>query len=131
MKRTIEIEDGLSDIVENTIEEVKNELLSYLEENADKEDPETPCISNDLDYSGAIHEIIDGSVPIYTQEITDIMYLHGSEVEDAFDDAGFGSKEDKDWPMGWKAAAVYCYIEQKVHEWYSDNADSIVEEWAN
>jgi hypothetical protein len=89
----------------------------------------TPCLNNDLDYSGAIHEIIDGSVPIYTKEIEDTFYLYGNEIEQVFDDAGIGNKEDKGWPMGWKAAAIYCYIEQQVAEWYHDNAQDLFEDW--
>jgi hypothetical protein len=126
-KRTVEIEDTLQECVDSAIEDVKAELLAYLEQNPDTD--ETPCISNDLDYSGAIHGIVDGSVPIYTSEIRDIFYLHGDKVEQAFDDAGIGSKEDAGWPMGWKAAAIYCYIEQEVHEWYRNNAEEIFEEW--
>ncbi len=123
---TFEIEDTLQGRVDSAIEDVKQELLSYLESNPDTD--ATPCISNDLDYSGAIHEIIDGSVPICTKEIKDIMYLHGDAVNQAFDDAGLGSRDGK-WPMGWEAAAIYCYIEQKVHEWYRENAEDIFDEW--
>lgn len=125
--RQIEIEDTLQDNVDSAIKDVKAELLSYLEQNPDTDS--LPCISNDLDYSGAIHEIIDSSVPIYTKEIDDTFYLYGSEIEQAFDDAGIGSKDDKGWPMGWKAAAIYCYIEQKVHEWYRSDAEEIFDEW--
>lgn len=129
MKRNIEIDDTLGDCVQSAIDEVKEELLSYLTDNPDTE--KTPCISNDLDYSGRIHEIIDGSVPIYTQEITDIFYLHGDDCEEAFDNAGIGDKVDGQggFPMGWKAAAVYCYIEEKVHEWYRNEADQIFDDW--
>jgi hypothetical protein len=126
MKRTIEIEDTLQDCVDNAIDSVRDEIVSYLDQNPDTdESPEW----NDLDYSGAMHEIIDGSVPIYTAEINDIFYLHGDEVEQAFDDAGIGSKDDKGWPMGWKAAAIYCYIEQQVQEWFSNNASDVFDEW--
>jgi len=125
MKRTVEIEDSLDEIVDSAIEDVKAELLSYLESNPDKD--ETPCISNDLDYSGAIHEIVDGSVPIYTGEIDGLFYLYGSEFEQAFDDAGF--EREGSWPSGWQAAAIYCYIDEKVREWYQNNADDIFEEW--
>lgn len=123
MKRTIEIEDTLQDCVDTAIEAVKTELLEYLKANPDV--GATPCLHNDLDYSGAIHEIIDGSVPIYAKEIRDIFYLHGSDVEKAFDDAGIGEAKDEGWPNGWKAAAIYCYIEQQVNEWYRANADDI------
>ncbi len=128
MKRNIEIEDNLQDYVDDAIDEVKTELLNHLEQNPDTDS--LPCLNNDLDYSGAIHEIIDGSVPIYTKEINDIFYLHGSDVEQAFDDAGIGEKKDGEgWPMGWKVAAIYCYIEQEVAQWYNDNAQEIFDEW--
>jgi hypothetical protein len=127
VKRTIEIDDTLQHRVDSAIEDVKQELLNYLEENPDTGD--VPCISNDLDYSGAIHEIVDGWVPIYTREIDGLFYLYGSELEEAFEDAGIGEKEDKGWPCGWKPAAIYCYIENQVHEWYRNNAEEIFEEW--
>lgn len=126
-KRTVEIDDTLDEIVESAVDDVKTELMNYLEQNPDTD--QTPDIGNDLDYSGAIHEIVDSAVPIYTGEINDLFYLYGNEFEEAFDDAGIGGKDDSGWPNGWKAAAIYCYIDQKVHEWYSDNADDIFEEW--
>lgn len=128
MKRTIEIDDELQERVDNAITDVKGELLRYLEENPDTD--ELPCINNDLDYSGAIHEIVDGSVPVYTSDINDIFYLHGDDVESAFDDAGIGDKKDGEgWPNGWKAAAIYCYIEQAVQEWYNGDAQEIFDDW--
>jgi hypothetical protein len=131
MKRTIEIDDTLQDCVNSAIEDIKEYLDGWLDDNhtGDTEEPEAPDIGNDLDYDGRVHEIIDGSVPIYTAEIKDIFYLHGEDVEGAFDDAGFGEKYDAKWPSGWRAAAIYCYIELKVNEWYSDNADFLVEQW--
>ncbi len=127
-KRTVEIDDTLQGCVDSAIESVKDALIEYLDQNPDTD--ETPDMGNDLDYSGTIHEIIDGSVPIYTAEIRDIFYLHGDDVEQAFDDAGFGEKKDgPGWPMGWKAAAVYCYIEQQVGEWYHANAGDVFDEW--
>lgn len=127
MKRTVEIDDTLGEIVESAIDDVKTELLNYLEQNPDTD--ETPDIGNDLDYSGAIHEIVDGAVPIYTGEINDLFYLYGNDFEEAFDNAGIGEKDDKGWPMGWKAAAIYCYIEQEVADWYRNNAEDIFEGW--
>ena len=126
MKRTVELNDTLQDRVDSAIADVKTELENYLKENPDTE--ETPDLGNDPDYSGAIHQIVDGSVPIYTHEIKTAMFLHGTEIEQAFDDAGLGSRDD-DWPMGWEAAAIYCYIEQQVNKWYHDNADDIFEAW--
>ena len=128
MKRTIEIEDTLQERVDGAIEDVEALLREYLQENPDAE---TPDLANDLDYSGAVHEIVDTAVPTYTVEIGDIFYLHGVKVEAAFDDAGIGEKSDDGWPNGWRAAAIYCYIEQQVAEWYSDNADEITESVRN
>jgi hypothetical protein len=127
--RKVEIEDTLQERVDGAIEDVKAELLRHLEANPDTD--ETPDIGNDLDYSGAIHEIVDGSVPIYMKEIDDTFYLYGSEIEEAFDNAGIGEKKDGQYvfPCGWKAAAIYCYIEEKVNAWYSDNAEEIFDEW--
>jgi hypothetical protein len=127
MKRTIEVDDTLQECVDGAIDAVKDEMLSYLDQN---DVDEVPDIS-DLDYSGAIHEIVDGAVPVYTSEIRDIFYLHGDEVEQAFDDAGIGEKKDGQvgFPMGWKAAAIYCYIENQVYVWHRDSAEDVFNEW--
>jgi hypothetical protein len=127
MKRTVEIEDTLQERVDSAISDVRTELENYLEQNPDTD--KCPDWGNDLDYSGALHEIIDGSVPIYTHEIDATFYLYGSEIEQAFDDAGIGDKNDEGWPSGWKAAAIYCYIDQKVQEWFSENAEEIFDSW--
>lgn len=126
MKRTIEIEDTLQDCVDSAIESVKECLTDYLEQNPDTD--ETPDLGNDLDYNGSIHEIIDWSVPVYAAEINDIMYLHGHEVNKAFDNAGIGTRDDS-WPNCWEAAAIYCYIEQEVGQWFHHNADDIFTDW--
>jgi len=125
-KINISIEDNLQDWVNDAIEQVQKELENYIAQNKDLE--ETPCLNNDLDYSGAIHEIIDGAIPIYTDDINNAFYLHGDEIEQAFDDAGIGEKNDKGWPMGWRVAAIYCYIQEKVNEWYQENASDIFDD---
>jgi hypothetical protein len=127
VKRTVKIEDNLNEIVESTKDELKDIIIEYLNDNPDLE--EAPDLFNDIDYDGRFHELIDGSVPIYTQEIEDLFYLYGDELEEAFDNAGIGSKDDGCWPMGWKAAAIYCYIEQEVSSWYEDNKEDIYDEW--
>lgn len=125
MKKTVEIDDSLQECVDSACSAVADEVKQYLDDNPDTDS--APDLGK-LDYSGAIHEIIDGSVPIYTNEIRDIMYLHKQEVEEAFNSAGLGSKDDN-WPMGWEAAAIYCYIEQEVNEWYRNNSDDLFDEW--
>jgi len=106
--RTIEIEDNLDEIIKSVKDDVNTEIENYIKENEDKPD------FSDLDYSGVIHEIIDSAVPIYTYEINNLFFLYGNEIEQAFENAGIGEKNDDDWPSGWKAAAIYCYIEEQL-----------------
>lgn len=127
MKRTIEIEDTLSEIIDSLQSDVKDMTVEYLNDNPDLDN--APDLFNDLDYDGRYHELIDSSVPIYTSEINDLFYLYGNGFEEAFDNAGIGDKEDKHWPMGWKAAAIYCYLDQETAYWYENNKDEIFDEW--
>jgi len=121
MKKTVDIEDSLDGRVEMAIEEVKNFLLEDLDSN----DPNScPSISN-LDFSGRIHEIIDGSVPVYYSEIRDIWYLHSEELEEAYEESGIGSNSRENDGM----TAIYCLIEKRVNEWYDKNAEDIFDEW--
>lgn len=121
-KRTIEIDDVLPDCVDSAIQEVERELREYLADNPDCD--ETPCLHNDLDYSGAIHEIVDGAVPIYTAQIEAAWFLHGRELEEAYGNAGGGENLRENNGM----AAIYYYIHEKVSEWYHDNAERIFDE---
>jgi hypothetical protein len=121
-KRTIEIEDTLQERVDSAIEDVKDELLRYCDDN---EPDKLPDLGNDLDYSGTIHEIVDGSVPIYTKEIDDTWYLHGNELEEAYENAGVGDNPRENNGQ----AAIYFYIDQAVREWYNDHAEDVFEEW--
>lgn len=127
MKRTIEINDTLQERVDSAIEQVKEELENYLNDNPDTD--ELPCLNNDSDYSGVINNIIDSAVPVYPAEIKAIMYLYGDDVEQAFEEAEVGERNDDEWPDGWKAGAIYLYIKQQVDEWYSENANAIFETW--
>lgn len=122
MKRTIEVEDTLDDNVRCAIGDV-SELL----ENAFKEDPEEehePDLS-DLDYSGGVHEIIDSCVPVYYSEIADTWYLYSDRLEQAYEDSGIGDNPRENSGM----VAIYCYIEQKVYQWYDEHAEDLWEDW--
>ena len=122
MKRQIEIDDTLQDRVDSAIEDVRQELLDYLNENK----PDSlPCLNNDLNYSGVIHEIVGGSVPNYTKEIEDTWYLYASELEEAYKNAGCGENPRENDGMN----AIYYYISDKVNEWYHDNAEEVFEDW--
>ena len=121
MKRQVELDDTLEDRVESAIEDVQSLLEEWLKDNPDADEP--PCLHNDLDYSGSVHEIIDGSVPIYTYEIETAWFLHSNELEQAYDDAGVGDNPRENNGM----AAIYFYIEQRVSEWYYSIQDEIQE----
>jgi len=123
MKRTIEIDDTLDNRVECAIDEVKAELENYLNNNPDTDS--VPCLNNDLDYDGAIHSIVDSSVPVYTHEIKTAWFLHGSELEEAYENAGIGNNPMENEGM----SAIYCYIMDKVQEWYRDEAEELFEKW--
>jgi hypothetical protein len=122
-KRMIEVDDVLNEQVDSAIDDVKQALLDYLEENPDTDS--LPCLNNDLDYSGGIHEIIDGAVPIYTSDIEAAWYLYGSELEEAYENAGCGDNPRENNGM----AAIYYYISDKVNDWYQSNAEEIFDEW--
>lgn len=117
-KRQVEIDDVLPDCVEQAIEEVNSALRDYIK---DEQPDRCPDLGNDLDYDGTIHEIIDSSVPIWTSEIEAAWFLHGRDLETAYENAGVGENPRENNGM----AAIYYYIEQKVGEWYSKNADRI------
>ena len=121
MKRQVELDDTLEDRVESAIEDVQSLLEEWLKDNPDADEP--PCLNNDLDYSGSVHEIIDGSVPIYTYEIETAWFLHSNELEQAYDDAGVGDNPRENDGM----AAIYYYIDQRVSEWYYSIQDEIQE----
>lgn len=123
MKRTIEIDDTLESRVESAIENVKSELENYLKENPDTDS--LPCLNNDLDYDGSIHQIVDSSVPVYTHEIKTVWYLYGSELEQAYKNAGVGENPMENNGM----AAIYYYIMEQVQEWYGNEAEEIFEKW--
>lgn len=122
MKTTVELDDTLPDSTQSAIDDVKAELLRYLDENK----PDSlPDLGNDLDYSGAIHAIVDGSVPIYTHAIKTAWFLHGPELEEAYENAGVGDNPMENDGM----AAIYFYIMDEVNEWYADNAQEVFDAW--
>ncbi|TRO55190.1 hypothetical protein E2P64_07600 [Candidatus Bathyarchaeota archaeon] len=121
-KRTIEIEDRLSERVSECCDEIKDLLIEYIKDNDLEEGDSVPCL-NDLDDSGSVHEHIDSAVPIYTKEIEDLWYLYSNEFETAYKNAGVGDNPRENDGM----AAIYHYIEEKVNEWYEENVEEIFE----
>lgn len=119
-KRTIEIDDVLPDRVASAIEDVERELRERLVENK----PEKIPLLGDLDYSGSIHEIVDGAVPVYTRDIEAAWFLHGRDLEEAYENACVGDNPRE----GGGTAGIYYYIYEKVAEWYYENAERIFDE---
>jgi hypothetical protein len=122
MKKQIEIEDNLSEIVNNAIENVRDLLLDFLKENPDVDDV---CLNNDLDYAGSVHEIIDSSVPINTHIIKGLWFLYDDDFIESYENAGIGNNVKENNGM----TAIYCYISDKVNEWFSDNVENIIEDF--
>ncbi len=138
MERTITIEDSLDERIKGAFEDVKEFLTEWLDENRkadvleevkagllDDTDQEIPCLSNDLDYSGRIHEIVDGSVPIYTAEIEATWYLHADRLEEAYENSGIGDNPRENSGM----VAIYCAIDQGVRELWGERSQDLCNEW--
>ncbi len=111
-ERTITIKDDLRDRVDGVLDEIRVLIREYIEENS-IEDADTLELS-DLDNSGAIHELIDGAVPVYYSDIDALWYLYKAEFTQSYEDAGVGSDPLENNGM----AAIYCYISEQVYgEW--------------
>ncbi len=121
MKHVVEMDDTLESHVNSAIEQVREHFQSYLEDNDCQECPDV----SDLNYSGEVHEIVDSCVPVYTKEIKDIWYLHQDELIEAYENSGMGDNSFDNGGM----VAIYCYIEQKVYEWFDENSEEIFKEF--
>lgn len=129
MERTVKIEDNLNDILESLQSDVRWTLKVWLNENAKDEvlageDIDTPCLNNDLDYSGAIHEAIDGAVPVYYSEIDGLWFLYKDAFIEAYENMGIGEDPTENNGM----TAIYCYLNQEINEWYYENGDEMTQE---
>lgn len=129
-KITVEINDVLPDCVETAIDETKQCLIKYITEKdflKTSEEGTAPCLSNDLDYNGSIHEIVDGSVPVYTADIEAAWFLHSRDLEESYENAGIGDNPRESGGT----AGIYYYIYEKVAEWYHDHAAAICDAYRN
>lgn len=118
MKRTIEIEDNLQNYCDTAISELKDCIKEFIKENSDID---SLCLSNDINYDGRFHAIIDSNVPIYTSEIDAQWYLHKYELVEAFENAGFDGDSTQNNGM----TAIYLYIEQECWEWWYSIEDEL------
>jgi hypothetical protein len=123
-KITVQIDDVLPDCVQSAIEEVREYLGNWLADSSflkTSEPGQAPCLSNDLDYGGGIHEIVDSVVPHWTRDIEAAWFLHGKDLEESYENAGVGDNPRE----GNGTAAIYYYIWQQVSEWYEVKAADI------
>jgi hypothetical protein len=93
------------------------------------EDRDFPCLHNDLDYSGAVHEVIDGTVPIYTAELQALAFFHNDAAMAALSERFGADALSGAWPSGPFAAGLHCLIQQGVSDWYADDAESLWDSW--
>jgi len=130
MKLKIEIEDNLNELVLGAIQEVK-EWFSYEIENKNIEKVDytsTDELIDAINYNGDLHQIIDGSVPVYTHELDTLYYLHKHKLNEAFENMGIGERSEyENAPSGFEGVAIFSYIEEQVimylyngfDEWFS------------
>lgn len=120
MQHTITINDTLSERFKTLCEEIKDKYFDYLSKGMDSAN-----IHSVFDLG--IHELVDGNVPIYTSEIKDLWYLHGSEFEEAYENAGVGENPLENDGR----TAIYYYLEQQSAEWFRNNEEDLFDEWQN
>tara|TARA_R100000773_G_scaffold6768_1_gene6941 strand:- start:187 stop:600 length:414 start_codon:yes stop_codon:yes gene_type:complete len=124
---TIEIETDLSDLVSLAIEEIKDTIsYLYLKDGSIDETMDKYTIVEVLEYDGTLHEIIDGTVPVYTHQLEALFFVHKTTLMDAFEDSGIYTADQAiKTPLGIEGVAVYCYIEQVVNAWIEED----LEDW--
>ena len=125
---TVEIKKDLNELVDDTIDEIKRAIGEFVSDGEIDESMDSDAINEVLDYDGTKHEIIDGAVPVYTYELEALMFVHKRTLMDAFEDAGICSvdevlKNPDSFQLGIEGVAVYCYIEQEVNAWISEDLD--------
>ena len=129
---TVEIKQDLTELVDDTIDEIKRAIAWLVSEGEIDESMDNDSIMEVLEYDGTKHEIIDGAVPVYTHELEALMFVHKWTLMEAFEDAGICSvdevlKNPDSFVLGIEGVAVYCYIEQEVNAWIDEDLD----DWFN
>lgn len=114
------IEDSLQDCCDNASDEIVDRFISYLEENTDVEDFDT-IYQHEL--ADAMHEIADSNTPIYYSEIDGLYYLYSSELEESYQNHGFGDGTEDNH----KQVTIYCYIMDAISETIQDLRDKFEE----
>ena len=130
-KKTIEIEDTLAERVQTAKDELRDNFVDYLSENVGMVEFDEYYQAKGAD---AASEAADSNTPIYNSELSDIYYLHGSELDEAHENAGLGCTKHDSVPS-YPQCATYCYISEQAHEflrtlteWLDEDYTAKVEE---
>ena len=116
-KITVELDDDLEERLENAIEEAKDALIWYLDNNHD--------MPHSLSDFCNDHEIAGSATPCYTRDIETAWFLHANELEEAYENSGLGNNPRE----GDGTTAIYAYISQGLGEWFYNEAEGIYEDW--
>jgi len=109
VKRIIEIDDTLEELIKSVEEDIQNDFIEYLKENPELDDFDSYYQNRGVD---ALHEIADDNTPIYDAEIDGLYYLHSEELEESYKNAGIGEGNEENH----KAITIYCYLEEIANE---------------
>jgi hypothetical protein len=126
MPDTATLTDRLPAIIDGVTDSLRDLMADYFAEHAETD---FPCLNNDLDYSGAVHELIDGAVPIYHAQLDELAYFHHRAALAAITEQFGGDATSGAWPSGPFAAGIYCLIEQGVSEWYAADGEELWDSW--
>ena len=126
----VEIETDLSELVSLAIDEIKRSIAWLVSEGEIEKETQVDDINEALEYDGTKHEIIDGSVPIYTHQLEALFFVHKWDLMEAFNDAGICTVDEvlnnpDSYTLGLEGVAIYCYIEQVVNAWIEED----LEDW--
>ena len=124
-QRVVIMTDDMQDRIDTCVTEMKSKLVEIMQEDPCMDDEDD--IMSSMTDNGQDHEIIDGSTPIYTKEITDLFYLYDNEIETAFDNH-FGGEKTENWIQ----SGIFCHLQdesmEEVREWLKETVESLNEE---
>ena len=126
----VEIETDLNELEGAAIDEIKRSIAWLVSEGEIEKEAQVDDINEALEYDGTKHEIIDGSVPIYTHQLEALFFVHKWDLMEAFNDAGICTVDEvlnnpDSYTLGLEGVAIYCYIEQVVNAWIEED----LEDW--
>jgi len=111
MKRNVEMNDTLGERIADVKQEVKERFDEIVKENPDYD-------SEDIyqEIVDSISEIVDSITPIYNNEIDDLYYLYGYELEEAYNNAGCYNEQ----PNNYRQVCIYLYLEERAYKYFRE-----------